>query len=351
MYEVGAHSGENNNDRGKQGRQHRGDPDQPGQQNAQYFHIGEDSQKFWKLHGRIKGQQSGTELQGGVSEPRLASADGTFANTGYGAAMKFQPVVITGKIKLGHFQSDYCARREKAETQQLTKKLGRSLGDRQELLYANARQAVLLLFQGMDASGKDGAIRTVLKHVNPAGVETANFKVPSAEEAAHDFLWRIHHAVPRHGHIGVFNRSHYEAVLADRVLGLVPRKVWTQRYGQIVDFERMLVANGVVLLKFYLHLGREEQAARFRERLANPRKNWKFSHADLATRQHWSDYSEAYEDMLNATSHPDAPWHLVPADRNWYRDYVVAETVNQAMGKLKLKWPMPTEDLSKIRIK
>lgn len=278
-------------------------------------------------------------------------AGGAFTNTGYDAAMKQQPVVITGKIKLRHFKSDYCAHRAKEETKKRTKELGRSLGDMQQLLHANARHAVLLLFQGMDASGKDGAIRTVLKYVNPAGVETANFKVPSDEEAAHDFLWRIHHAVPRHGHIGVFNRSHYEAVLAERVLGLVPRKVWSQRYAQIVDFERMLTANGVVLLKFYLHLGRDEQAARFKERLSNPQKNWKFSHADLATRQHWDDYIEAYEDMLNATSHPAAPWHLVPADRNWYRDFVVAEAVDQAVRKLKLKWPKPTEDLSKIRIK
>ena len=134
----------------------------------------------------------------------------------------------------------------------------------QQLLYANARHAVLLIFQGMDASGKDGAIRTVLQYVNPTGVETANFKVPSTEEAAHDFLWRIHHAVPRQGSIGVFNRSHYEAVHAERVLGLVPRKVWMQRYRQIVDFESMLVENRVLVLKFYLHISRAEQTARFK---------------------------------------------------------------------------------------
>lgn len=265
--------------------------------------------------------------------------------------MKTQPVVITGKIKLKHFDPAYCGRLEKSDTKERTDKLGRRLGEQQQLLYANASHAVLLLFQGMDASGKDGSVRSVLHHVNPAGVETANFKVPSAEEHAHDYLWRIHKAVPRYGNIGVFNRSHYESVLAERVLELVPKKVWARRYEQIVDFERMLVANRVLVLKFYLHISRDEQAARFKERLANPKKNWKFSHADLTTRQHWDDYIEAYEDMLNATSHPDARWHLIPADRNWYRDCLVAETVARAVDGLKMKWPKPTEDLSKIHIK
>jgi len=264
--------------------------------------------------------------------------------------MKNQPVVITGRINLKRFDPGYCGRRDKAETKERTEELGHRIGGMQQLLYANSRHAVLLIFQGMDASGKDGAIRTVLQQVNPAGVETANFKVPSAEEAAHDFLWRIHHAVPRYGNIGVFNRSHYEAVLAERVLGLVPGKVWALRYQQIVDFERMLVANRVLVLKFYLHISREEQAARFKERLANPKKNWKFSQADLTTRQHWPDYIDAYEDMLNATSHAAARWHLIPADRNWYRDYLVADTVVRALDDLKLKWPKMNKSLAKVRI-
>ncbi len=263
---------------------------------------------------------------------------------------KGQAVVITGKIRLKRFDPAYCGGQEKTATKARTEALGEQIGALQPLLYANARHAVLLIFQGMDASGKDGAVRTVLKSVNPAGVETANFKVPSAEESAHDFLWRIHRAVPRHGNIGVFNRSHYEAVLAERVLGLVPRKVWTRRYQQIVDFERMLVENGVLVLKFYLHISRKEQAARFKERLANPEKNWKFSHADLATRQHWGDYIDAYEDMINETSHPLARWHIVPADRNWYRDHLIAESVVRALKNLKMTWPKPTEDLSKVRI-
>ena len=264
--------------------------------------------------------------------------------------MKTQPLVVSGKVRLVEFDPGYCGGLDKARAAKKTECFGRHIGELQQLLYANAQHAVLMIFQGMDASGKDGSIRTVLRYVNPAGVETANFKVPSAEEAAHDFLWRIHHAVPRRGNFGVFNRSHYETVLAERVLGLVPRKVWKKRYEQIVNFERMLVANQVVVLKFYLHISKEEQAERLEERLANPKKNWKFSHADLATRQHWDDYINAYEDMLNKTSHAAARWHVVPADRNWYRDHVVAETVAHTLDALKMKWPKPAEDLSAVRI-
>jgi PPK2 family polyphosphate:nucleotide phosphotransferase len=271
-------------------------------------------------------------------------------NSVFFGTVKKQPLVIKGKIRLKDFYPDYSAGLDKDKTKEKTAKYAKQLDDLQRLLYANSRHAVLLLFQGMDASGKDGAIRSVLHSVNPAGVETANFKVPSAEERAHDFLWRIHKAVPRYGNIGVFNRSHYEAVLVERVLEIVPQNVWEKRYEQIVAFERFLAANHVVLLKFFLHISKQEQAERFRERLANPHKNWKFSRGDLSTRARWNDYANAYEDMLNATSHKDAPWHIVPADRNWYRDYVVAHTVVRAIDGVKMKWPKPTEDLSKIRI-
>lgn len=264
--------------------------------------------------------------------------------------MKKQPVVIKGKICLKNFKTDFDGGLDKDKTKEQTAKLSEQVGDLQQLLYANSTHSLLMVFQGMDASGKDGAVRCVLKHVNPAGVETANFKVPSAEERAHDFLWRIHKAIPRYGNIGVFNRSHYEAVLAERVLKIVPEKIWSRRYAQIIDFENLLVANNVVLLKFYLHLSKEEQAERLKERLSDPRKNWKFSREDLKTRSLWNAYMKAYEDTLNATSHPTAPWHLIPADRNWYRDFLIAQTVVNALEKLKLKWPRPKEDLSKIRV-
>ena len=265
--------------------------------------------------------------------------------------MKAQPLIAKPKIRLKDFDPDYCAGLDKAETKEKTEDYTRRIGDLQDLLYANSRHAVLLVFQGLDASGKDGAVRSVLEHVDPIGVETANFKVPSDEERAHDFLWRVHKAVPRFGNIGVFNRSHYEAVLAERVLKIVPQKVWRQRYEQIVDFERMLVKNNVVLLKFFLHISKEEQAERLRERLCEPHKLWKFSRADLETRKLWDDYMEAYEDAINATSHSCARWHIVPANRNWYRDFVVARTVVEAMEGLKFKWPKPKEDLSKVKIR
>ncbi len=264
--------------------------------------------------------------------------------------MNSQPTVIQGKIRLKDFDSGYCGGLDKEKTKEKTARYGERIGELQQLLYANSRHSVLLMFQGMDASGKDGSVRRVLECVNPTGVETANFKVPSDEERAHDFLWRHHKAMPRFGNIGVFNRSHYEAVLAERVLKIVPRPVWLHRYGQIVAFERMLVENKVVLLKFYLHLGKKEQAERFRERLANPQKNWKFSNADLLTRQRWDDYILAYEDMLNATSHRQARWSLVPADRNWYRDFIIAQTTVRAMESLKMNWPKPKDDLSKIKV-
>ncbi len=264
--------------------------------------------------------------------------------------MSSHSTLVQGKIRLKQFNPGFTGGMDKTKTKAKTAALTQRIGELQQLLYANSSHSVLLLFQGIDASGKDGAVRSVLHEVNPAGVHVANFKVPSEEERAHDFLWRIHREVPRFGLIGVFNRSHYEAVLAERILGIVPESVWKKRYRQIVDWERILVENGVVLLKFFLHLSREEQAERFRERLENPKKHWKFSSADLEVRARWDDYAKAFEDMLNRTSHDAAPWHLIPADRNWVRDYFVAEAVVEAMEALKLAWPKAREDLSKIKI-
>ena len=265
--------------------------------------------------------------------------------------MHHQPLIARGKIRLKNYDPRYCADLDKDKTKEKTDALRLKLDDLQQLLYANSSHALLLLFQGMDAAGKDGSIRSVLHQVNPAGVETANFKVPSDEERAHDYIWRVHCATPRYGNIGVFNRSHYEAVLVERVLGIVSKHVWTRRFEQIVAWERMLAENNVVLLKFFLHISKEEQAERLRERLENPKKNWKFSKADLAAREHWDEYQQAYEDVLTNTSHTAGPWHIVPADRNWYRDHVVAETVVAALENLHLRWPKPKEDLSKIKIK
>jgi len=262
-----------------------------------------------------------------------------------------QPIRITARIRLRDFDPDDCGGVEKDETRDKTRKLCERIGELQHLLYANATHAVIILLQGMDGSGKDSTGASVLEFVTPAGVQTTNFKAPSAEEVAHDFLWRVHKAVPRYGCVGLFNRSHYEDVLIVRVLGLQPEKVWRDRYEQINAFEKLISDNRVVLLKFFLHISKEEQAERFRERLDNPTKHWKFSVADLKMRERWDDFQRAYEDAINQCSTKHAPWHIVPANRKWFRDYVVASAVVDALEQLNLKWPKCKDDLSDVKIK
>jgi PPK2 family polyphosphate:nucleotide phosphotransferase len=261
-----------------------------------------------------------------------------------------QPIKVLSPIRLRDFNPDYHEGMDKDKTREKTLRMCERIGELQELLYADASQALLILLQGMDTSGKDGAVRHVLQCANPAGVQTANFKAPSREELAHDFLWRVHLAVPRYGDIGVFNRSHYEDVLVVRVLRLQPPHVWRARYDQINAFEKHLTANRVVLLKFFLHISREEQAERLRARLEDSRKNWKFEMEDLKMRAHWAKFQKAYEDAISRCSTPEAPWHIVPANRKWYRDYIIAKTVAKAMEGMKLRWPKPKIDLSKVRI-
>ena len=262
-----------------------------------------------------------------------------------------QPLKITSKVRLRHFNPDYHEGLDKDKTRAKTDKLCERIGELQHLLYANRTHSLVLLFQGMDTSGKDGAGKRVLQDVTPSGVETTNFKVPSAEESAHDFLWRIHKALPRYGNIGVFNRSHYEDVLVVRVLKLVPRAVWFPRYEQINAFEKMLAHNNVIVLKFFLHISKDEQAQRLQARLDDPKKNWKFELSDLKMRGLWNDYQQAYGDVLNHCSTEHNPWHVVPANHKWFRDYVVARTVVKALERLKMTWPKPADDLSKIKIK
>jgi PPK2 family polyphosphate:nucleotide phosphotransferase len=262
-----------------------------------------------------------------------------------------QPFVITSKIKLKKFNPGFHAGLDKEKTHEKTTKLCQHIGDLQQLLYANQSHSLILLFQGMDTSGKDGAGKRVLEFVTPAGVETANFKAPSSDDLAHDYLWRVHKAVPRYGNIGVFNRSHYEDVLVVRVLKLKPKEVWSKRYKQINDFEKILVENNTILLKFFLHISKEEQAKRLEARLEDPTKNWKLELNDLNTREYWGEYQKAYEDVINECSTHYAPWHIVPADHKWYRDHVIAQTMVKALENLKMKWPKPKEDLSKVKIK
>jgi PPK2 family polyphosphate:nucleotide phosphotransferase len=220
----------------------------------------------------------------------------------------------------------------------------------QEKLYAQGTWALLLIFQAMDAAGKDSTIKHVMSGVNPQGCQVFSFKAPSSEELAHDFLWRTTRCLPERGRIGIFNRSYYEEVLVVRVhsklLGaqrlpapLVSKRIWKERFDDINAFERHLVRNGVVVCKFFLHVSKERQKERFLERLDKPEKNWKFAVSDVEERRHWDAYMAAYEDMIQHTATPDAPWHVVPADRKWFTRLVVAATVADAMSKLHLKFP------------
>ncbi len=229
-------------------------------------------------------------------------------------------------------------------------KLRDELNDLQYLLNAEARRALLVILQGMDTSGKDGTIRHVMSSLSPLGVQVTAFKAPSEEELAHDFLWRVHHQVPRYGNIGIFNRSHYEDVLIARVHELVPRKVWKARYEQINEFERLLVKNRIIILKFFLHISKDEQKKRLEDRIQDPHRFWKFSLKDVEERRYWSAYRKAYEAVLERCSTRWAPWHIVPADRKWYRNLVVAETIVQTLRDLDMRFPPPSLDLSKITI-
>lgn len=229
----------------------------------------------------------------------------------------------------------------------------RHLAEAQELLYAADTHSVLIILQAMDAAGKDGTIRHVMAGVNPQGCQVFSFKKPSAEELDHNFLWRYMKSLPERGRIGIFNRSYYEDVLVVKVhpewLGPgapadPDEKFWKQRYEDINNFEKHLTRNGTLILKFFLHVSKDEQRRRFLERLTNPEKHWKFSEADLAEREHWKDYRKAFEDALTATSTRRAPWHVIPADRKYVARAVVADIIVTAIQDLGLKYPEVTDE-------
>jgi PPK2 family polyphosphate:nucleotide phosphotransferase len=218
------------------------------------------------------------------------------------------------------------------------------LRDLQDRLWAEAKHSVLVVLQGIDAAGKDGTIAKVMEAFNPQGCPVSSFKVPSSEELAHDFLWRVHKRTPGKGEIGIFNRSHYEDVLVVRVHGLVPRRVWSKRYDQINDFERTLTEAGTTIVKFFLMIDRDEQRKRFQERVENPKKRWKFSLGDLEERKLWDDYQAAFDEALTRTSTPAAPWYVIPANRNWFRNLAVATILADTIASLKPSYP-PAPDL------
>ncbi len=216
-----------------------------------------------------------------------------------------------------------------------------AIGELAYRLYAEDRRAVLLVLQGMDTSGKDGTIRSVLADVNPQTCAITSFKAPTTEELAHDFLWRIHKAAPRDGRVGVFNRSHYEDVLVVRVHKLVPEHQWQSRYDRINRFEENLVAGRTTLVKCYLHISRDEQKERLQARLDDPTKRWKFNPGDLEERKSWDDYRRAAEDMLSKCNTQHAPWHIVPSDRKWYRNLVVSQLLRETLEKMDPQFPQP----------
>lgn len=228
--------------------------------------------------------------------------------------------------------------------------LNARLEELQEALYAEGKQRLLVVLQALDAGGKDGTIRSVFDGVNPQGVKVKCFKRPTAAELAHDFLWRVHPHVPGDGEIAIWNRSHYEDVLVVRVHELVPERQWHKRLQHIAAFEQLLVDEGTVIRKFFLHISRDEQRERLQERVDNPEKHWKFRKGDLDVRAKWGDYMKAYQEALSRTSTKDAPWYVVPANSKWFRDLVVGSVVADALDELHMPWPEPEDDIEGLVI-
>jgi PPK2 family polyphosphate:nucleotide phosphotransferase len=268
------------------------------------------------------------------------------------------------KFRLADFKTDETGGLDKDEGEKLLAAGLKRLSDLQQRLYAERRWSVLVVLQGLDAAGKDGVIAHVMSGLNPQGCEVHSFKRPSAEELDHDFLWRIARGLPERGRIGIFNRSHYEEVLVVRVhpdllerqklpSELIGKEIWKERFKDIRGFERHLARSGTLVLKFFLHLSKEEQRRRFLDRLDDPAKRWKFSMDDIAERARWDDYMAAYEDAIGATSRPEAPWHVVPADHKWFARLVVAEALIDGLDRLDLKVPKiegaALKELEKVR--
>ena len=227
----------------------------------------------------------------------------------------------------------------KRQGRKLLAELQPGLNELQELLYANGKHSLLIVLQGVDTSGKDGAIKHVVRAFNPQGTHITSFKAPTSVELAHDYLWRVHRVVPRKGMVGIFNRSHYEDVLIVRVENLVPPEVWQKRYEHINAFEKLLADNGTIILKFCLHISHEEQHKRLSKRLADPTSHWKFDIADITARNKWDEYIEEYEAALERCNTPHAPWYIIPADKKWYRNLVISRILKDRLQELDMDWP------------
>jgi len=262
------------------------------------------------------------------------------------------------KVKLSDYRTDYSGDIEsKKNASKLLKANIKKMAELQDRLYAHDRYGLLIIFQAMDAAGKDSAIKHVMSGVNPQGTQVFSFKQPSAEELDHGYLWRVAKAVPERGRIGIFNRSHYEDVLVVRVHNLVthqkiPEKfadddIWRKRFNQIKNFEKYLYENGIITIKFFLHISKDEQRKRFLRRLDTPSKNWKFSAADLKEREHWDDYQKCYEEAIVATSTDYAPWYITPADKKWFTRLVISNVIIDTLQSLNLKYPELDENQNK----
>ncbi len=261
-------------------------------------------------------------------------------------------VAQSSRVRLADFDPAFSGKNEnKHSALQKIKKLQQRMDALQFQLYAEQKRSLLICLQALDAGGKDGVVRHVIGSMNPQGCRVVGFKQPSAEEGAHDFLWRIEHPTPKRGEVVIFNRSHYEDVLVVRVHDLVPKTVWSTRYEQINDFERRLVANGTHILKFFLHISKEEQLERFKQRLDDPARHWKISEADYSERAYWDGYQAAYEDALSNCSTHDAPWFVIPSDHKWFRNLAISEIIVETMDNLGIEVPEPTVNIADIRRK
>jgi PPK2 family polyphosphate:nucleotide phosphotransferase len=266
--------------------------------------------------------------------------------------MKKYLVKPNDKVKLSDWDPDDTSEFEgtKKEGILAIKKLNKKLEELQGILYAEHKQKILIVLQAMDTGGKDGTISSVFEGVNPQGVKVASFKVPTPEELDHDYLWRIHPQVPGKGEIVIFNRSHYEDLLVVRVHNLAPQKVWKKRFQHINEFERMMKDEGTTILKFYLNISQDEQKQRLLERINTPEKRWKFNPGDLEERKLWKNYMEAYQDVLSKTSKLWAPWYIIPANRNWYRNFVISSILVDTLEKLKMHYPQPVKNINQYAV-
>ncbi len=254
------------------------------------------------------------------------------------------------KIDVMDYSPDYHGDIDKKQAEMQTTKLHERLAVLQEMLFAEQKKSLLVVLQAMDTGGKDGVIRKVFSGTNPQGFKIASFKAPTPQELAQDFLWRVHQQTPPKGYIGIFNRSHYEDVLVVRVENLVPEETWRKRYEQINQFEKLLAENGTHILKFFLHISKEEQKERLQERLDDPTKHWKFSIGDLPVRQKWNSYMQAYSDALTHCNTSYAPWYIVPANKKWYRNYIISKTIVETLESMKLAYPPEEPGLENVVI-